>query len=148
MQYVVETRFVGERRVEGAPVEIVGKETREVDGAFLFDICCGQRCISVGVVAFIRHLVLHGGICVKYLTWQWMDNAHTIPAAVRRARRAGSTWRPHCHRPGRGCSCRRGKQLFLARLMMPPTRCGYNRLSCFASAAFAVIACVGCSTAN
>jgi hypothetical protein len=30
-QYVVETRFVGERRVEGAPVEIVGKEVREVD---------------------------------------------------------------------------------------------------------------------
>jgi len=30
-QYVVETRFVGEKRVPGAPVEIVGKETREVD---------------------------------------------------------------------------------------------------------------------
>jgi hypothetical protein len=30
-QYVVETRFVGERRVPGAPVEVVGKEVREVD---------------------------------------------------------------------------------------------------------------------
>ena len=29
----METRFVGERRVPGAPVEVVGKEAREVDGA-------------------------------------------------------------------------------------------------------------------
>jgi hypothetical protein len=30
-QYVVETRFVGEQQVAGAPTEIVGNETREVD---------------------------------------------------------------------------------------------------------------------
>jgi len=41
VQYVVETRFVGERRVEGAPAEIVGNESREVDGALrlLFGMC-------------------------------------------------------------------------------------------------------------
>ena len=45
---MVETRFVGERRVEGAPVEIVGKETREVDGAFVLqaDIDFSSMCVT------------------------------------------------------------------------------------------------------
>ena len=57
MQYVVETRFVGERRVPGAPVEVVGKETREVDGALLS--------VSESVVTWL--FTQHVGACTLHM---------------------------------------------------------------------------------
>lgn len=64
LQFVVETRFAGERRVSGAPTELVGTEARQVNSVdeLWSKVVCRQPeiCTSNKRVSAIRTMLVSG----------------------------------------------------------------------------------------